>query len=115
MGPGPAVSVHPAFAGFLLELEPRVALLRHDASPLAIAGDDGYSLFVQDAGEWLFCGSVADEWQTFEHLAAVVGVDVADRAWLAWCEVSHREQLQRVRAARNLVDGWPNERDFVGP
>lgn len=96
------MSMHPAFAPFLLTLEPPVALPRHDVSPLAIAGDDGYSLFVHDGAEWLFCGSVADEWATFENLAAVAGADFADRAWLMWCEISHAEQLQRVRASRAL-------------
>lgn len=94
------MSVHALFARFLLELEPPVALLRHDVSPLAIAGDDGYSLFVHDGAEWLFCGSVADEWATFDNLAAVAGVEFADRAWLAWCEISHAEQLRAARASR---------------
>ncbi len=94
--------VHPAFAAWLLELRPSVGLVPRELSPLASAGDDRYALFVADshygAPEWLFVGSVADEWGTFDRLAAVLGEEFADRAWLDWCAVTHAAQLQGRRA-----------------
>jgi len=89
-------TVHPAFTDFLLRLDPAVSL------QLAYAGDDGYVLFVRvrqcGVVEWLFVGFVADEWDTFDRLAVVVGDDFADSAWLAWCGVTHAEQLERRTA-----------------
>lgn len=95
-------TVHPAFAAFLLELRPSVGLVPRELSPLATAGDDRYALFVADAHygapEWLFVGSVADEWDTFERLAGVLGDEFAEAAWSAWCGITHAAQLQERRA-----------------
>lgn len=99
--------LHPAFGAFLLGLTPAAYIVPRECSPLAIAGAEGFVLFVAVAQcglvEWMFVGSCADEWDAIDRLADVVGDAFADRTWSAWCEISHAEQLARVRAPKGSL------------